>query len=180
MFRISEFKENVKIVRPNLFYAEIILPSVVTGYTESKFKFRCEATEIPGRTIATIDDQTYGPTKKFGYDVTYNDVNFQIIVSEDMAERKMFEKWIDGVVTQTNRNSSNFYGGLVRYYDNYAAGTLSVHQVNDLGNKLCTYTLYNAYPIQLSPMNLTWEEQNTYQRFTVTMTYRYHMSYFYT
>lgn len=181
MFSITEFKSNVKVVRPNLFYADILyLPSAASGtsYASSKFKFRCEVAELPGKTIATVDDQMYGPTAKFAYDVTYNDINLQIIASDDMAERKMFESWIDNIVTPS-KGGVGTSGGLIKYYSDYALGIISLNQLRENGTKICTYTLYNAYPIQLSPMNLTWEETNTYQRFTVTMTYRYHTAEFY-
>lgn len=178
MFSVSEFRSSVKIVRPNLFTAEIYLPTIITGYDATKFKFRCEATELPGRTVATTDSQTFGPTTKYAYDITYNDINLQIIASEDMAERKMFEQWIDKIVTPTAGGVGST-GGLIKYYDSYAAGTLKISQLKDSGNAIATYTLYNAYPIQLSPMNLTWEESNSYQRFSVTMTYRYHKAEFF-
>lgn len=189
MFSISEFKENIRVVRPNLFYAELTLPTIVTNAVRSKygsiqntekFKFRCEATEMPGRTLATIDDQAYGPTRKIAYEVVYNDINLQIIASEDMAERKIFETWMDTIVTPTDLNYSNHKGGLLRYYDDYSSSTIKIHQLMDDGRKVCTYTLYNAYPIQLSSMNLTWEETNTYQRYSATMTYRHHTVEFYT
>lgn len=178
MFSVSDFRSNVKIVRPNLFKAEIYLPSIITGYDTNKFKFRCEATELPGRTIATTDSQSYGPTTKYAYEVTYNDINLQIIASEDMAERKMFEQWMDKIVTPSN-NGVGSSGGLIKYYESYAAGTLKISQLKDDGKAISTYTLNNAYPIQMSPMNLTWEESNSYQRFSVTMTYRYHTSEFF-
>lgn len=180
MFNISSFKSNIKVVRPNLFYAEFsTLPKFATlGINQnitSTFQFRCEATEMPGKTIATVDEQAYGPTKKFAYEVTYNDINLQIIASEDMTERTFFEKWMNNIITPTDMNFGNFKGGLSKYYDDYASSTLKIHQINEKGQKICTYTLYNAYPIQLSPMNLSWEETNTYQRFTATITYRHHI-----
>lgn len=180
MFSVSNFRSSVKIVRPNLFYAEIPVSSYLStiGYNTTGFQFRCEATELPGRTIATTDSQSFGPTTKFAYDVTYNDINLQIIASEDMQERKFFERWIDKIVTPTN-NGVGFTGGLIKYYDDYASGSVKIHQLKDNGSKIATYTLYNAYPIQLSPMNLSWEDANSYQRFAVTMTYRYHTSEFF-
>lgn len=142
-----------------------------------RFRCRCEATELPGRTIATADDTTsYGPSMKYAYEHTYTDHTLQIIASEDMEERRIFEAWMDNVV-----NGPDLYGaatsksGLVRYYDDYAYGQVSINQLDEQGITLAKYTLFNAYPVALSPMNLTWEEQNTYQRFTVTMTYRYHV-----
>ena len=207
MFSISTFAAQVRPVRPNMFFAEITLPPNVFGpqYRDlvagaanrnnlqqpwfsaisisdsdvnTRFRCRCEATELPGRTIATSDDtSSYGPSLKHAYDHTYADHNLQIIASEDMYERKIFEVWMDNVV-----NGPDLYGhnrsraGLVRYYDDYAAGKVRIYQVNETGVQLARYELFNAYPIALSPMNLSWEETNTYQRFSVTMTYRYHIA----
>jgi hypothetical protein len=177
-FSISQMKANIKVVRPNLFKAQITLPLVNFSAADrtliSKFEFRCEATEIPGRTLATTDDQSTGTTKKLAYDVTYNDINFNIIASEDMNERYIFEKWINSIVLPSGHNTQYASGGIVEYYKNYAGGTVDIYQLRDDGQTVCKYTLHYAYPIQISPMNLTWGEFDTYQRFTVTMTYRYH------
>ncbi len=187
MFSIAQFKNNVKLVRPNLFYVEIFPPPFLADYGASygllsygdavKFSYRCEAAEMPGRTVATYDEQTYGPAIKFAYDITYNDITLQIIASEDMNERKVFERWMDKMVTPVS--SRNMYsGGLAKYYNDYSASRLRIKQLNDSGAVISSSTLYNAYPIQLSPMNLSWEETNTYQRFAVTMTYRYYTAEF--
>lgn len=186
MFSISSLKANLKIVRPNLFYVKINPATFLWdkyGFSDfgetDKFKYRCEAAELPGRTIATTDDSSFGPTAKLAYDMTYNDINLQIIASEDMIERKIFEEWMDGIVTPTTNNYSEFKGGLVKYYDSYASGKFRIYQLNDKGKVIALYTLYKAYPIQLSPMNLSWGETDTYQRFAVTITYRYHTAEFY-
>lgn len=147
------------------------------GDLNSTFRFRCEGAELPGRTIATTDDTSYGATIKYAYDTTYNDINLTIMASEDMRERAYFEIWMDNIVYTPHRNSNinDMAGGLIRYYDEYAyGGKLNVTQVNDKGVQLVKYTLENAFPISLSPMTASWEENDTYQRFTVTMSYRYH------
>ena len=43
------------------------------GDLNTTFKFRCEAAELPGKTIATVDDTSYGATVKYAYDTTYNE-----------------------------------------------------------------------------------------------------------
>ena len=228
MFSISRFKQNINVVRPNQFFAEVDFPvelrtafqnKVKTGITNPShsnqrynvegsvnitstsgstaswfntstvgpdfnetFRFRCEATELPGRTISTSDDQAYGPTTKFAYETSYQDVNLQIICSEDMRERAMFEMWMENIINQTDlKNGNRSRAGLAKYYNQYASGQVRIYQIGGGGTvanpgtkQLARYTLYNAYPIQMSPMNLTWEEQNTYQRFSVTITYRFH------
>ena len=182
MFSIEKLKQNLKIVRPNLFYVDIIPPAFLRqssyGYgpygQAAKFSYRCEAAELPGRTIATTDDSSFGPTLKLGYDMTYNDINLQIIASEDMVERKMFEDWMNNIITPTSQNFSELKGGLIKYYDDYADSSFNIRQLNDAGKTIARYTLHRAFPIQLSPMNLSWGETDTYQRFAVTISYRYH------
>lgn len=151
--------------------------SFQNGDINSTFKFRCEAAELPGKTIATTDDTSYGATVKYAYDTTYTDMSLTIMASEDMRERAFFEIWMDNIVftPHPNASASDVAGGLIRYYDEYAyGGKINVTQVNDRGIQLVKYTMHNAYPIALSPMTASWEENDTYQRFTVTMTYRYH------
>lgn len=182
MFSITSFKNNVKIVRPNLFYAEVTLPPTVAAAVgnnsfNNTFRFRCQSTEFPGRTIATNDDIAFGPTVKFGYDVTYNDLNLQIIASEDMTERKVFETWMDNIVTKSGTSGSEGTGGFVRYYNDYAqGGKVTIYQVNDQRVQLAKCELNGAFPLGIGPMNLSWEEFDSYQRFAVTIAYRYHVN----
>lgn len=184
MFSVAQLKANLNIVRPNIFYVNLTLPSTIFTRTDSttieKLKFRCESVELPGRTLATYDDQSTGTTKKMAYDVTYNDTLLNIIVSKDMNERYIFEKWIDKIVTPSSHNAATNSGGIVNYYKDYAAGTVDIVQADADGTDICTYTLHNAYPIQISGMNLNWAEFDTYQRFSVTMTYRYYTRVFWT
>jgi hypothetical protein len=171
IFSISEFKAGVgQLLKPNLFEANISGPSGIG--TISNFKFRCEKAEFPGKTLATVDDPGGGgPTLKLPYDVTYNDITLSIICSADLAERKYFENWIDLIVGKANNNKA----GLVNYYNVYAKGkTLTVKQLDEAGTTKGTWTMQHVYPIAITPMNAVWDELNTYQRFEVTLTYRYY------
>lgn len=178
MFSLSTIKNNLKIVRPNLFFVEISLPSTLSasggasaGVTTSTFKYRCESTELPGRTLATSDEQSFGSSIKHAYEVTYNDLTVSIIASEDMNERRLIETWMDNTVRRPNSFNT---GGLIKYYNDYASGTVNIYQLNDQKKQLVKCTLNRVYPIALGPLNLTWEENDTYQRFAVTFAYRWH------
>jgi hypothetical protein len=179
-FKISDFKTSIgNLVRPNLFNATLLgYKKIVGGLTgtlpdvDPTFKFRCEKAELPGRTLATSEDAVGGgPSLKLPYDVTYNDITLSIICSSDMKERKFFEEWMDRIIGRGARSNA----GLVSYYSDYALGvSLKVDQLNESGNILISYTLQDIYPTALTPMNASWEEPNTYQRFGVTLAYRYH------
>ena len=179
-FKISQFKNAIgNLVRPNLFVATLGgYKKIVGGNTtplsdiDSTFKFRCEKAELPGRTLATAEDAVGGgPSLKLPYDVTYNDITLSIICSADMKERKFFEEWIDRIIGRGGRGNA----GLVSYYNDYALGIrLNVRQLDEAGNTLIAYELLDIYPISLTSMNASWEETNTYQRFGVTLAYRYY------
>jgi len=178
-YSISKLRQSLgRLVRPNNFRVRLSMAST-SGRADqpqistiaNTFEFRCEKAEIPGRTIATTDDMGSGTTLKLPYDTTYNDIQLSVICAEDMAERKFFEKWMDFIV----KPGDNPQAGTVAFYSEYALGNiLQVSQLNDIGDAVLTYTCYHVYPIAITPMNATWEEINTYQRFGVTLSYRYH------
>ena len=168
------------LARPNNFLVSLALSAASTtalasngvfapvklADISSTFSFRCEKAELPGRTIATSDDTSIGTSLKLPYDMTYNDIQLSIICSTDMLERKFFESWMRYVVK---------YDGTVAYYSDYAKGnTLTVSQLDDDGTSKLTYQCRDIYPIAITPMNATWEENNTYQRFGVTLCYRFY------
>ncbi len=186
-FSISNFKTAIgKPVRPNLFRAVLrgwssneVLTSLMSNYDVSdinEFSFRCEKAELPGRSIATSDDTGGGgPALKLPYDVTYSDMQISVICSADMKERVFFESWIDSIVGPAGEANGASNGGLISYFQDYARGvTLEVQQLDERGDVLISYQLNDVYPTVISPMNATWEEVNSYQRFGVTLFYRYH------
>jgi len=178
-FKISDLRAALGsgLARPNLFQAELsvkssLLARLALGKSLDNFKFRCERAELPGRTVATVEDAVgAGPSLKLPYDVTYNDIQLSIICAEDFAERTLFEAWIDFIVIPAGNEGA----GTLRFYNEYAQGNkLTVDQLDSKGLILCSYTMYDVYPIALTPMSATWEEINTYQRFGVTLAYRYY------
>jgi len=177
-FKISKFREEIgQILRPNLWICNLSVATDevgIQGQLET-LTFRCEKAEIPGRTVATIDDTGSGPALKIPYEINYSDMEITIICSEDMNEREYFENWINKIVYPPTSDGFAKKSGLVNYYSNFAKGNkLTISQLNDKGAPSFTCILYDIYPIQISPMNLSWEETNTYQRFSVTLNYRYY------
>jgi len=178
---ISDLRSKLgSVVRPNHFSVSLSLAAASTKalasngsfapvkYSDisSTFSFLCEKAELPGKTIATSDDTSIGTSIKLPYDMTYNDIQLSIICASDMKERRFFEAWMRSIV---KRN------GTVAYYSDYAKGnTLTVSQLDDDGTSKLTYQCRDIYPIAITPMNATWEENNTYQRFGVTLCYRFY------
>ena len=169
--RISDLRSSLgSLIRPNNFSVSLSVSDTIlaaAGFNISEtLSLRCEKAELPGRTIATSDDTSIGTSLKLPYDMTYNDIQLSIICASDMKERAFFESWMRYVV---KRN------GTVAFYSDYAKGnTLSVYQLDDGGVVKLGYVCQDIYPIAITPMNATWEENNTYQRFGVTLCYRFY------
>jgi hypothetical protein len=179
-FSISRFRSKLGVVaRPNYFLCKLSGYKDLLGMDiDETFAWRCERAELPGRTLATADDAGGGGTAlKLPYDVTFADTSISVICSEDMRERIFFENWMDLIVTPAGYDTATtaYQAGLVRYHDEYARGiNLEVSQLNSSGKRILTYTLHDVYPTAITPMTATWEEVNSYQRFGVTLTYRYY------
>lgn len=174
MFSITKFKASTKNLRSNQFFVEVFgVPNTVVGYNNinSTLGMRCESTEFPGRSIATSDDISFGPTVKLAYDMTYADINLGIMSSEDMSERKLFEEWMNAIVTPSRTSG----GGHIKYYEDYASSAkVVIYQINEQNTQIAKCTCYGAFPVSIGPINLAWDENDTYQRFAVTIAYRYH------
>ena len=171
--RISDLRSSLgSIVRPNHFSVSLSVTDTILAATgvevdiSETLSLRCEKAELPGRTIATSDDTSIGTSLKLPYDMTYNDIQLSIICASDMKERAFFEAWMRSIVKRD---------GTVAFYSDYAKGnTLTVSQLDDDGTSKLTYQCRDIYPIAITPMNATWEENNTYQRFGVTLCYRFY------
>jgi hypothetical protein len=98
-----------------------------------------------------------------------------------------FDNWIDNIINPAGydivvKDSAGRFTfvdslnpGLVQYYEDYAKGVrLSVKQLNTKAEVIMNFVMHDIYPIAISPMNASWDESNSYQRFSVTLNYRYY------
>ena len=119
---ISDFKSQMTTpAMTTQFDVVINLPQAVRSYILENFedgidvdraieglRFKIEAAELPGRSIATSDHKFYGPINKIPYSSTYIDTTFTVINSLDYAETRVFQLWQDYIVGQPNFFWLNF------------------------------------------------------------------------
>jgi len=165
--RISDFKSSfVKdIARPSRFDILLPIPFAMTPYVSSSrsLQYRCEATQLPGRTFATTEQKTYGPIEKHPYLTTFNDIDLTIIVDDDMNQKIFFDAWLSYINPQYNNN--------FRYRDEYST-TLTVNQYDVVNELSYSINLYNAYPVSINQMDLNWNDDG-YHRLLVTFAYSF-------
>jgi hypothetical protein len=164
---INDFKSsfNKDIARTNKFDVNINVPIVMLPYISDakSLKYRCENANLPGRTLATTEQKTYGPIEKYPYLSTYNDMDLTFIVDDDMKQKLFFDGWLNYINPQYNNN--------LRYKGDYAT-IITVNQY-DITNQLSySVNLYDAFPISMNQMDLDWAGDG-YHKLVVTFAYTY-------
>ena len=182
---LTQFKSNIKdIVYPNLFQARIAISqnlanklsdNTVPREFVNSFPFRCESASFAGKSITTgINQGAGGLAFKTPVEIVYGTTDISVICSTDMIEREFFEEWQNVIIGHPRRNAED--RGLIEFYTNFAEGCdLTVYQY-DVNFKSVVYAerYYDVFPATVSPLSVAWESQNTYQRFGVTLAYRYY------
>lgn len=164
---IADFKASFTsdLARPNRFDVEIPIPLGLVPYlgTSRRLNLRCEAAELPGRSIATTAMRIYGPEEKFPYQSTYNDVTLTFIVGDDMQEKLFFDAWMEWINPSLTFN--------MKYKGDYSV-PLRVNQY-DLDNKISySIDMVDAFPVAINAMDLNWSTDG-YHKLSVTFAYTY-------
>lgn len=163
---IASFKSsfNTDLARANRFDVTITPPLTlwsIIPVSSKQLSYRCEVSQLPGRTLATTDRKTYGPVEKVPYLSTYNDIDLTFMIDGDMGQKFLFDAWLNLVNPKTTNNFN--------YKSDYASRLL-INQY-DLQNKLVySAELFDAYPISMNQLDLDWSSDSVH-KLTVTFAY---------
>ena len=164
---INDFKSSFTqdVARPNKFDVDVTIPLVMIPYVSSarSLNYRCENAQLPGRTLATTEQKTYGPIEKYPYLNTYNDIDLTFIIDDDMQQKILFDAWLSYI------NPS--YSNNMRYKSDYAT-ILKINQYDVTGDLSYSVNLYDAFPISMNQMDLDWSGDG-YHKLNVTFAYTY-------
>ena len=118
---------------------------------------------IPGRILATNEIATYGPLRKAPYRSSYDDIQVSIYCTNDnLFPRDLFEEWQSAII--------NSQTGRANYFDQYVAD-IELEQFDDEGNVTFACKFIDAFPVNVSPLALSWESP-VVQNLNVTFAYR--------
>lgn len=163
---VDDFKSKLRGggARPNLFKATINYPGYANGDAELT-SFLCEAAQLPGSTFGTIIVPFRGRQLKMAGDRTFADWTVTIINDTDFAIRDAMERWMNGI----NAHSANTGLSSPIAYE----ADLFVEQLDRQGNSIKRYNFRGAFPTDLSPIDLSFGDADTIERFQVTFAYQY-------
>jgi hypothetical protein len=164
---VDDFKAKLRGggARPNLFKVTINFPAVAGGDAELT-SFLCEAAQLPGSTIGVIPIPFRGRQLKVAGDRTFAPWTTTIINDTDFAVRNSMERWMNSI----NAHSANTGVTSPIVYES----DIIVEQLDRDGSSLKKYTLRGAFPSDLSPIELSYADQDTIERFSVAFEYQYY------
>lgn len=153
----------------NRFVVEFNLPPALQGRFNADPRTHyilCESVQVPGIAIATAEySQANQKVEKMPYTYTTDDIALTFLQPNDMYFRKLFDVWTNAVISR---------GNYILNYKNEYSSTLNIHILDRAGNKIYSTKFIEAYPINISTIDLSNTGENEILKMTVSMTYSKH------
>lgn len=162
---ISQFKMEMRQggARTNQFRVTLGFPAFVNaGQAVQAGAFLCKAASIPASTVNNISVPFRGRPVNFAGERSFAPWTVSIINDGSFLVRNAFERWSAGI---SNLDSP---AGIID--PSAYQSSMIVDQLDRNDNVLKTYTFNEAYPSEIGPMRLSYEDPNI-QEFNVTFYY---------
>ena len=178
---ISEFKSQLRRggARPNLFEVDI---TSATGWVnndaQTEFKFLCKATSMPTQTIGSVDVPFRGRILKVAGDRTFEPWSITVINDTDFVIRNAFERWSN--LMNKHEDNSGLTDPTSYQQDLYVRqlGRSGLTGSNPSSDSqlpvLKQYRFYGAFPTTVSAIDLSYENTDAIEEFTVELQYQWY------
>jgi hypothetical protein len=179
MFKVSDFLNHFDkhndFARAAKFEVRIAPPTGIADLATYDLRFQCETTELPSYSVNAIDNRYYGvPEPIAASPVAFGDITLNFICAGDMWEKKLFDRWMNGVIPINNYNP--------RYKDEYISSQIEICQFDGVATsdnissqtskKIYSAVLFSAFPISVGTLALNWAGDDIH-RLPVTFRYDY-------
>lgn len=187
-FSVNEFRSSMiqDGARPNQF--EIVMPfpsiigSVTTGAEAAAgiatgggitnetrmLTFHARSSQLPESAIGIAVQHYFGREVKFPGDPTFADWNITVINDENFVVRNAFERWMQSLKSYTTNLRA---GNALSSFDYSVDAT--VRQLGKTGNTLKEYKFIGMFPMNVSPIELDWGDNDNIEVFQVSFAYQW-------
>ncbi len=157
--------------RPNLFDVTLAFPPYVSlgGAASPLVTFMGKSAQMPGATMGMAPLFYFGREVKLAGNRTWQDWTVQVINDENFIIRNALEQWINGL----NDPQLNVRDPAATNVDNGYGTDATVNHYGKTGNIIKQYNLISMFPIDVSPIELDWSQNDAIEEFTCTFTYQY-------
>lgn len=150
--------------RSNMFKVTCNFPSYAQGDVELS-SFMIKGAQFPSSVVAPVPVLFRGRQLQVAGDRTFEPLTLTVINDTGFEVRNSFERWMNGI------NEHNNNSGLSNPTD-YQADML-IEQLNKQGEVTKTYDLRGVFPTNLSTIELSYDNENQIEEFTVEMQVQY-------
>lgn len=170
---ISAFKSQLQGgARPNQFSVEVSFPAGVanawTAVAPLQAAFLVHAASIPASSIQPANAPYRGRDVYLAGERTFAPWTISIYNTETFSLRNAFESWSEAINSNSNNTGITSPG-------QYQAD-LAVIQYDRNNLALKSYKFIDAFPIDISPIELEFSKNNVIESFQVTLAYQYWVS----
>jgi len=167
---IEEFKARLGAggARPNQFRVKLAFPSYVTGVDPS-YSLLVTGAALPASNVNPAIIQYRGREIKLAGERNFDPWTITVVNDSDFSLRAPFEAWMNGM---NNRETNE---AITLEPSGYQSDIVVEHlDRNDKVLENGTYTLRNAFPIQMSEIALNYAQNDIFEEFTVTWQYTHY------
>ena len=173
---ITDFRGAFNGVRPNRFSISGSFPQdLQSSIPFTRFDVYCKATQLPGSSIGVIPVPWMGRVTKFSGERTYADWTIQVYDSSSSSEdlRSAFELWIEYMDGRDNHIIRYNQTAIWKVFFQDITNAVSTQGNPDASGAKKTVSLVNCFPVDISPIDLSYDLVDTFAEFTVTLAYDY-------
>ena len=163
--------------RPNQFEITLMSPPATFtdisngGKVNDKFTYMANSGELPASVIGTIPVPYFGRFINVAGDRMFEDWNCAVYCDEDFALRNAFESW-NNSMSFIDYATNQEHGENAKTIDLYVCDVKVAHYTKT-GKIDKIYMLHNAFPYVVSPVQLSWQENDQIMMFQVSWKYDY-------
>ena len=166
-FNINTFRQKLNGgSKANLFRIQIEPETLIDGVDLSNLSILCKSGAIPAFTLGIIEVPFRGRRIKIPGDRTYADWTATFVNDDSQNIRKSFDNWMKNIIDVDGENS------LRDSTESYRC-KITVNQLRPDGTVSRVYELYDAFPTDVSAIDLSYDTTDAVQEFTVTFQYHY-------
>lgn len=190
MFNVSHFLEQQKILgqaKPSYFEVYLAAPNIVDDITNKVYsRLYCHASQIPGVVLNYTEIPYQGnlitiPTTRY-----YNEWSVTVTNDSHFVMRTNLEKWTETISNRFGlaEKTPLTLGSIFSIGSTTKTKTLNlndalqdlwvIHYTNALAPiPTAVYTIHDAFPSDISQIELDWGTNDTLEEYTVTFRYQY-------
>ena len=168
-FSIDTFRQKLNGgSKANLFKIEIKVNEIggIDGVDLNNLTILCKSGAIPAFTLGIIEVPFRGRRIKIPGDRTYADWTATFVNDDSQNIRKSFDNWMNNIINVDGENS-------LRDSTSSYRCTIVVNQLRPDGTTARIYKLFDAFPTDVSAIDLSYDTTDAIQEFTVTFQYHY-------